>query len=334
MTDIFVTPVALAICAVLKARAEATGLDIFPVALAWGKHLFPFRTEQLSPTAPMVLGPQGPGRVGRRRFLLTSRPPGGSFSLTVPPATARGAPGTPGGARRGPHRNGARASAQQWTCDTWASSPSSSARGVWRSDVRCDVRSDSARAAWEAARVRWSPERRGWRHQPHRRARPPRPGAGGQGRSVPACRVMGDRRDADLGARAAHAGPARAHTTTEWPAVRVLGRGGGGPGLPRGRPGRCLAQRGELQRRVDGASHQLAKRALGRAAWCRRGWEHVFVRLGRGSDGTGWTGRPAAPSPPIPLWRADRGPRSCNGTCTPPRARAGPAGGEGASTLA
>ena len=45
------------------------GLAQFPVAIAWGKHLFPFRTEQLSPTAPMVLGSQGPGRVGRRRFL-------------------------------------------------------------------------------------------------------------------------------------------------------------------------------------------------------------------------------------------------------------------------
>jgi hypothetical protein len=53
----------LAGCAVLKAR----GPDKFPVAIAWGKHLFPFRTEQLSPTAPMVLGLKGPGRVGRRR---------------------------------------------------------------------------------------------------------------------------------------------------------------------------------------------------------------------------------------------------------------------------
>src|SRR4051812_33089858 len=45
--------------------------------MARGKHLFPFRTEQLSPSAPMVLGPQGPGRVGRRRFLpqLHSLPP-------------------------------------------------------------------------------------------------------------------------------------------------------------------------------------------------------------------------------------------------------------------
>ena len=56
-------------CAVLKAR-EGAGLYQFPVAMARGKHLFPFRTEQLSPSAPMVLGPQGPGRVGRRRFFI------------------------------------------------------------------------------------------------------------------------------------------------------------------------------------------------------------------------------------------------------------------------
>jgi hypothetical protein len=43
------------------------GLARFPVAMARGKHLFPFRTEQLSPSAPMVLGLKGPGRVGRRR---------------------------------------------------------------------------------------------------------------------------------------------------------------------------------------------------------------------------------------------------------------------------
>src|SRR4051812_46262 len=67
-------------CAVFKARGGC-GLATFPVALAWGKHLFPFRTEQLSPTAPMVLGLQGPGRVGRRRFLHTSRPSGGSSSF-------------------------------------------------------------------------------------------------------------------------------------------------------------------------------------------------------------------------------------------------------------
>ena len=55
----------------------------FPVVMARGKHLFPFRTEQLSPSAPMVLGPQGPGRVGRRRFDQCNGPPqsGGPFAV-------------------------------------------------------------------------------------------------------------------------------------------------------------------------------------------------------------------------------------------------------------
>src|SRR6476659_1139563 len=66
-------------CAALKGLREGVSRR-FPVVMAWGKHLFPFRTEQLSPTAPMVLGSQGPGRVGRRRFIscegrLVSRRP-------------------------------------------------------------------------------------------------------------------------------------------------------------------------------------------------------------------------------------------------------------------
>src|SRR3954447_5726606 len=68
----------------LRSRAALrAGLDQFPVALAWGKHLFPFRTEQLSPTAPMVLGLHGPGRGGRRRFFSTPGAvrKGGSSSL-------------------------------------------------------------------------------------------------------------------------------------------------------------------------------------------------------------------------------------------------------------
>lgn len=60
-------------CAALKARFRR-GLDKFPVAIARGKYLFPFRTEQSSPVAPMVLGLQGPGRVGRRRFLHKQYP--------------------------------------------------------------------------------------------------------------------------------------------------------------------------------------------------------------------------------------------------------------------
>ena len=40
--------------------------------MAAGKHPFPFRTRQLSPPAPMVLGGRPPGRVGRRRdFFMT-----------------------------------------------------------------------------------------------------------------------------------------------------------------------------------------------------------------------------------------------------------------------
>ena len=43
--------------------------------IAKGRHLFPFRTEQLSLSAPMVLGGQPPGRVGRRRFLISQPAP-------------------------------------------------------------------------------------------------------------------------------------------------------------------------------------------------------------------------------------------------------------------
>ena len=43
--------------------------------MAEGKHLFPFRTEQLSPPAPMVLPPGGGGRVGRRRGFMNDRCP-------------------------------------------------------------------------------------------------------------------------------------------------------------------------------------------------------------------------------------------------------------------
>ena len=48
-----------------------------------GVHLYPFRTQQLSPLAPMVLHPWGVGRVGRRQdnavFLISEiRRAGGS----------------------------------------------------------------------------------------------------------------------------------------------------------------------------------------------------------------------------------------------------------------
>ena len=44
------------------------GAQRLSVAKAVGSHPFPFRTRQLSPPAPMVLGRRRPGRVGRRRI--------------------------------------------------------------------------------------------------------------------------------------------------------------------------------------------------------------------------------------------------------------------------
>ena len=96
----------------------------------------------------------------------------------------------------------------------------------------------------------------------------------------------GERRAADLGTRADRPRSAvRALVTIETSAVRVLGRGGGDRSGGGG-PGRvCLTQRGELERRINGAPHQLAERAFGLATDDRRG-EHVFVKLRVGSDGT------------------------------------------------
>ena len=42
----------------------------FLVTIEKGKHLFPSRTEKLSPSSPMVLLPQGCGRVGRCQDLF------------------------------------------------------------------------------------------------------------------------------------------------------------------------------------------------------------------------------------------------------------------------
>jgi hypothetical protein len=106
-----------------------------------------------------------------------------------------------------------------------------------------------------------------------------------------------NRRAADLGARADHAAPAPVWLTTDAPAVRVGGGGGGRPRRAcRRRPGshlrracgaeRCLSQRRELECRSHGTAHQLAERALVRSAGRQLG-EHVFEKVGAGSDGTG-----------------------------------------------
>ena len=67
----------VALCG-FEGHREGEASQEFPVVMARGKHLFPFRTEQLSPSAPMVLGSQEPGRVGRRRFDQCNGPPFGA----------------------------------------------------------------------------------------------------------------------------------------------------------------------------------------------------------------------------------------------------------------
>ena len=114
------------------------------------------------------------------------------------------------------------------------------------------------------------------------------------------CRAM-NRLAAGLGACGDHAGPPRALLTSEPPAVRVRGDGGGGPRGPatRGRWGRrvrpcgaerCLAQRRELQCRSQGTAHQLAQGARAVSA-CRQAGEHVFGK-GRGGVGRNGTAAP------------------------------------------
>ena len=56
--------------------------SLIGVALAEGKHLFPFRTEKLSPPAPMVLPGRLGGRVGRRPLFITKPRPGNRSGLS------------------------------------------------------------------------------------------------------------------------------------------------------------------------------------------------------------------------------------------------------------
>ncbi len=51
------------------------------VAMAEGTHPYPSRTRRLSPPAPRVLGPQGPGRLGR----CQANKKGGKGCMPLPP---------------------------------------------------------------------------------------------------------------------------------------------------------------------------------------------------------------------------------------------------------
>ena len=144
-------------------------------------------------------------------------------------------------------------------------------------EIRLAARSECARAAW------WRPES----GEVPSAARPdrsvlPELTAGGRGGSGAApCRAM-NRRGAHLRPGRDHPWTAPAATMIERSTMRVPG-GGGGRGRGRCLRG-CLTQRDELQGRIHGPAHQLAKRALVLATFDHRR-EHVFVRLRVGSDG-------------------------------------------------
>ena len=57
-----------------QATPMLSGPPSFVVVLARGKHPFPFRTRQLSLSAPMILQGQPCGKVGRRHILFSSEP--------------------------------------------------------------------------------------------------------------------------------------------------------------------------------------------------------------------------------------------------------------------
>jgi hypothetical protein len=113
------------------------------------------------------------------------------------------------------------------------------------------------------------------------------------------CRAM-NRRATDLPARRDRTWAAGARPTDDSATMRMRGGGGGRDEDRGGRPesrcrGRrtkgCLAQRRELERRSDGVAQALGERALESAGRRQQG-EHVFVKVGLGSDGTMCRGHP------------------------------------------
>ena len=70
------------ICAVVRVRLASE--KKFPVIIARGIHLFPYRTQKLSLLALKVPGWQRPGRLGRRRIPMERVGEAGMFLQLVP----------------------------------------------------------------------------------------------------------------------------------------------------------------------------------------------------------------------------------------------------------
>ena len=283
----------------------------------------------------MVLGSQGPGRVGRRRFFL-DEPPFGRLVFVRGARSGGGALAPPAARASARERGTVRAlRPRRRECGR-------TGRCTFGDAPTCSPRSGGARCTWQSARPT-APDALG---PPALRAarEAMKSGAPGEERLAGGAPVLPDRAPrasgpsvcramnrlaAGLGARGDHAGPARALLTSEPPAVRVRADGGGGLRGPatRGRWGRrvrpcgaerCLAQRRELQCRSQGTAHQLAQGARAVSA-CRQAGEHVFGKVGVGSDGTG--PRDTGASHRIWLWRAIPALPACKRTCTAPKWR-------------
>jgi hypothetical protein len=80
-------------------RAPGSRPPVFPVAMAGGRHPFPFRTRKLSPPAPMVLRGGPRGRVGRRREAFEGRWFRPAPLRFFPPRTSPGGAGREGSRR-------------------------------------------------------------------------------------------------------------------------------------------------------------------------------------------------------------------------------------------
>src|SRR3954453_14447042 len=109
-------------------------------ALARGKYPVPSRTRKSSLSAPMVLQPGGCGRVGRRRTILSWRPPVwvASTCLTSTPTgramanEGRGAGPRRGGDPRRPAAGGSRGSSDRGTQGSRGRSGASAGQGAGR----------------------------------------------------------------------------------------------------------------------------------------------------------------------------------------------------------
>ena len=313
----------------------------FPVAMAAGKHPFPFRTRQLSPPAPMVLGGRPPGRVGRRRDSSEQRVratwrgpfvvPATSFALrgsAVPPTYTAAVERTPrrddGRARRSPGGSPGRGGGAGSKGATPRSGPGATGR-----DARAKGGA-TPRSGPGAAPSRGAPSKSGGADR--RRASAggpaaPRPATGerrarpaGESRGARSASSAASRRDRPDGDRRVGGGPPpgrrppRAEDGRRGESSSPTARAGprrGGPAASDGRDrrppraGGAPARRDAGRRTDDAAELPPAARGWGKVA--RTGARQVQRTTPERADGGARA--PSGPPPPMDRWvRTDEAP--------------------------